>query len=252
MRRTRRRPAVISSSIDPPGAKWITLARKRDVGPVSRQASLDAVTVSVRAASTALVLAVLVVAELIVTVAATWVFAASAGRIVDDDEVAPSSTALVLGSLVHDGVPGDYVRGRLDTALRLYRAGLITRIINSGNGSAAAGDEPAVMRRYLQEHGVPARAIVDDGGGVDTAASCRRAYGRFGVRRVVIVTQDFHLGRAIALCRAAGLDPTGVAATCPCPGWTVVRNHLREIFLARPRALLSVAGPRGSATWSFG
>ncbi|MYR08184.1 YdcF family protein [Gordonia sp. SID5947] len=180
--------------------------------------------------------------ELIITIAATWVYASSSGRVLDAADVPAGSTALVLGSLVHDGEPGDYVRGRLDTAVDLYRTGRVSRIINSGNGSAAAGDEPAVMRSYLEDHGVVGDDITDDPHGMDTEASCRRADEDFGVRAAVIVTQDFHLTRAIALCRSLGIDATGVAARCDCPAWTVVRNHLRELALARPRALLSVVG----------
>ncbi|AZG47579.1 hypothetical protein D7316_04191 [Gordonia insulae] len=183
--------------------------------------------------------AVLVAVELVITIGATWVYVSSSGRIIDDVEVPAGSTALVLGSLVDDGEPGDYVRGRLDTTVDLYRSGLVTRIINSGNGSAAAGNEPAVMRGYLEERGVPTAAIADDPLGFDTEASCRRARDVFDADRVVIITQDFHLSRAIALCSSRGVDATGVAAGCDCPTWTLARNHLRELVLARPRALLS-------------
>ncbi|MFW0786465.1 ElyC/SanA/YdcF family protein [Gordonia sp. CPCC 206044] len=176
--------------------------------------------------------------ELVITIAATWVFVASTGRIVDADEVPSGSTALVLGSLVRDDVPGDYVRGRLDTTVDLYRDGRLVRIINSGNGSVEAGNEPAVMRRYLEDRGVASSVITDDPDGRDTDASCRRAHDVFGVRRAVIITQDFHLSRAIALCRRRGVDAVGVAARCDCAVWTVARNHLREAVLARPRALL--------------
>ncbi|MFW0793755.1 ElyC/SanA/YdcF family protein [Gordonia sp. CPCC 205515] len=185
-----------------------------------------------------LLLIALVGLELIVTIAATWVYVSASGRELAPDDVPPHSTALVLGSLVDDGVPGDYVRGRLDTAIDLYRSGHVTRIINSGNGSAEAGNEPAVMRDYLQAHGVPAAAIVDDPDGMDTDDSCARARSVYGLDRAVIVTQDFHLPRAIALCRRHGIDAVGVAARCDCPTVTVVRNHFRELFLARPRALV--------------
>lgn len=185
----------------------------------------------------------LVLVELWITLAVTWMYIASVGRV--DDAAAPASrpTLLVLGSLVYDdGSPGDYVRGRLDTALELYRSGGVDRIINSGNGSAEAGNEPAVMRRYLEERGVASRVIADDPAGLDTAASCRRAREVFGVDDVVIVTQGFHLRRAIALCRDQGVDARGVAARCDCPAWTLARNHIRETVFAGPRALLTAVG----------
>lgn len=188
-------------------------------------------------------LVLLVLGELVVTISATWVFVASSGRIVDAQAIPNRSTLLVLGSLVSDGEPGSYVRGRLDTALELYRAGAVARIVVSGNGDADAGDEPAVMRGYLESHGVPAAVIVDDPAGYDTDRSCRRlpeVVGGAASSPVVIVTQDFHVSRAIALCRARGIDAVGVEAGCECAWWTVVRNHIREALLARPRALLSV------------
>ncbi|VFA89398.1 vancomycin high temperature exclusion protein [Gordonia paraffinivorans] len=185
----------------------------------------------------------LIVVELWITVAATWMYVESSGRIVDAGRVSEGSTLLVLGSLVYDdGTPGDYVRGRLDTAAQLYRTGRVDRIINSGNGSEDAGNEPAVMRAHLEAAGVPPEAIVDDPEGYDTAASCRRAHEDFGADALVVVTQDFHLPRAIALCRDAGVDARGVVAECDCPAWTVVRNHIREKVFAGPKALLSAVG----------
>lgn len=178
--------------------------------------------------------------ELVVTVALTWVTTSASGRVVDVERLTPAPrTALVLGSLVSDGVPGDYVRGRLDTTVALWEHTQISRIILSGNGSAQAGNEPSVMRRYLRAHGVPDSAMIDDPHGYDTAASCRRARMTYGATEVLVVTQDFHLDRAIALCRVAGLDAIGVAARCDCPTWTVIRNHARELLLANPRALAS-------------
>ena len=179
---------------------------------------------------------------LVVTIAATWIHVAASGRIVDDDAVAPGSTIVVFGSLVRDGAPGDYVRGRLDSAIDLYRQGKVARIINSGNGTEDAGDEPRVMRTYLEARGVPSSIIVDDPAGMDTEATCRRI-GRLdadGRRPVVLITQDFHAGRAVALCRRVGIDAVAVEAGCECAVWTQVRNHLREALLARPRALVSL------------
>lgn len=186
------------------------------------------------------IMAAYIAVELIITVALTWVTASASGRIVDADDLTPAPrTALVLGSLVTDGVAGDYVRGRLDTTVGLWHNAQIGRIILSGNGSDDAGNEPSVMRRYLRERGVPDAAMLDDPAGYDTSASCRRARAVFGATAVLVVTQDFHLDRAIALCRAAGVDASGVVARCDCPTWTVLRNHARELLLANPRALAS-------------
>jgi vancomycin permeability regulator SanA len=183
----------------------------------------------------------LIVGEGIVAASATWVYFAARSRVVAPQDVPAGSTALVLGSKVSDGEPGEYVRARLDTAVALYRSGRVTTILNSGNGSSRYGSETGVMRAYLERAGVPSAAIRDDPAGYDTERSCVRARSEFGLSAAVLVTQDFHLDRAIALCRRHGPDPIGVAAPCPdCAWWSIVRNHLREALLARPRALLSL------------
>ncbi len=192
-----------------------------------------------RSAARLVVPVLLVVVELWITVAATWMYVVAGDRVLDAEQVPDGSTLLVLGSLVEDGAPGDYVRGRLDVAAELYRDGRVARIINSGNGSPEAGDEPTVMRSHLEAAGVPAQVMVDDPLGLDTAASCRRAREVFGAEGLVIVTQDFHLERAIALCRGEGVDARGVEAECDCPTWTLVRNHIREAVFAGPKAVLS-------------
>lgn len=185
-----------------------------------------------------------VVVEAMVAAAGTWVYFAARNRVVAPGEVPVGSTALVLGAKVLDGEPGVYVRARLDTAAQLYASGRVTTIINSGNGSSRYGSETAVMRAYLEKAGIPSSAILDDPAGYDTQRSCSRARSEFGLPTVVVVTQGFHLDRAIALCRLDGPDPIGVAAPCEgCAWWSIVRNHLREALLARPRALLSTVLP---------
>jgi vancomycin permeability regulator SanA len=192
-----------------------------------------------RARLVALIGVVLICVQGSVAMAATWVYVLAFGRQSYVENAPSAPVALVLGSRVDEHGPGSYVRGRLDTALDLYRAGRVERILNSGNGRPEAGNEPAVMRAYLEERGVPATAIVDDPEGYDTASSCRRARDVYGFDDVLVVTQDFHLGRAIALCRDVGVVAHGVYADCDCPMWTVARNHVRETYLARPRALLT-------------
>lgn len=177
--------------------------------------------------------------QFVIASAATWIYLVAFDREFDVPDAPSAPVALVLGSKVSDGEPGSYVRGRLDSALELYRDGRVQRILNSGNGDRAAGDEPQVMRSYLEQRGVPAAAIIDDPEGFDTAESCRRARDVYDVHEVLIVTQDFHLGRAIGLCRDIGIDAQGVYAGCECAPWTVARNHIRETVLAGPRALLT-------------
>lgn len=121
--------------------------------------------------------------------------------------------AIVFGANVAAGQPSPYLARRLDVALDLYRRGKVTVILVTGDNSRPDYDEPTVMRTYLVDRGVPAERIVRDFAGFDTWASCARAKKIFGVDHATLVTQDFHLPRALLLCRAAGIDAYGVADT---------------------------------------
>lgn len=120
--------------------------------------------------------------------------------------------AVVFGAAEHGGYPTPYLARRLDVALDLYRRGKVTVILATG-ASAPGYDEPTAMRKYLTEHGVPASRIVRDFKGLDTWDSCARAKQIFGVAHATLVTQDFHLPRALMLCHSAGIDAYGVADT---------------------------------------
>ncbi len=100
---------------------------------------------------------------------------------------------------------------RLDIALRLYQAGRVKAILVSGDHGRWTYDEPDAMKTYLLARGVPTGRIVPDYAGFDTYDSCARAKRIFGVTQAIVVTQGFHIDRAIALCRTLGVDATGVA-----------------------------------------
>ena len=118
---------------------------------------------------------------------------------------------LVLGAEVYaDGVPSKFLQARLDLAVELYRRGLVERLLVSGDGRSVFYDETGGMRAYLLEHDVEESALVVDPGGLDTYDSCLRARDVFGVERLVVVSQSYHLPRALAICRALGLDAWGV------------------------------------------
>lgn len=131
----------------------------------------------------------------------------------NEGAVADADCALVLGAGVRgDGTPSDVLRDRLDAALELYREGRVTRVLVSGDHRRESYDEPNAMRRYLEEKGVPREAIFMDHAGIDTYSSVWRARHVFGADRVVIVTQEFHLSRAVWCARALGMEAEGRAA----------------------------------------
>lgn len=83
-------------------------------------------------------------------------------------------------------------------------------LVVSGDHLTATYDEPDAMRRWLIDHGVPAERIVSDNAGEDTYSSCVRAREVFGVTSSILISQSYHLPRAITTCRLVGIDAVGV------------------------------------------
>jgi vancomycin permeability regulator SanA len=135
----------------------------------------------------------------------------AAGRVYSESDVPVTPVALVLGALVFpDGTPSPFLAARLDVAYRLYRRGKIRVVVVSGDNMAKEYNEPEAMRSYLINAGMPAEAVIADHAGFDTYDSCARALRIFGIERLIVVTQSYHLPRAVATCRALGIDAVGV------------------------------------------
>jgi vancomycin permeability regulator SanA len=147
----------------------------------------------------------------------------SAGRIVTTAADAPSmDVAMVLGASIYpDGTPSPYLKGRLDLAVQLYQLGKVKVILVSGDGTSDHYDEPTGMKNYLVKQGIPADKIVADPSGYDTYDSCVRAKQIYGVNRMLVVSQSYHLPRAITTCRLVGVDAYGV-------GDSSVEKYTRE------------------------
>jgi vancomycin permeability regulator SanA len=124
--------------------------------------------------------------------------------------VPPRPVALVFGTELIGGRPGPRLADRLTAAVDLFRAGKVGHLLMTGGA-----EEVAAMRAFAVEAGVPGTAITGDPGGLDSYDSCRRARTVFGVTAAVVVTQAYHLARALWLCRAEGLDAVGLAT----PDW---------------------------------
>ena len=158
-------------------------------------------------------LAVAGVLLVVVTVGASvvWVRSGAAGHIFSEVDVPPAPVALVLGAQVNpDGQASPFLAARLDLARRLFLAGKVRVILVSGDNMRLHYDEPDAMRGWLIAHDVPAAKIVRDYAGFDTYDSCDRAIRIFGVHQAIVVTQSYHVPRAVMLCRRLGLDASGV------------------------------------------
>lgn len=141
---------------------------------------------------------------------ATWLHSVADARVRTTADVPARQVAVVFGAGLWDGKPSPYLANRLRAAAQLYRDKKVKVVLVTGDNSRVEYDEPDAMRTFLVEHGVPDSRIVSDFAGFDTWDSCVRARKIFGVKRAVLVTQGFHIRRAIALCRAAGIDAYGV------------------------------------------
>jgi vancomycin permeability regulator SanA len=158
-----------------------------------------------------------------------YVRLAAAGQLYSEDAVPAAPVALVLGALVFpDGTPSPFLAARLDLAHRLYAAGKVRVIVVSGDNMAEEYNEPEAMRTYLINAGVPAEAVIADYAGFDTYDSCVRALRIFGVTKLIVVTQSYHLPRAVASCRALGIEATGVGDDSVRHGVAWKRGAIRD------------------------
>ncbi len=128
-------------------------------------------------------------------------------------QVPPRPVAIVFGAgYWPDGQLSDALTDRLETAIELYQAGKVNKLLLTGDNRFVHYNEPAVMAQYAQARGVPSEDLVLDYAGRRTYDSCYRAKAIFGVERAILVTQEFHLPRALFLCDRIGLDSIGIVA----------------------------------------
>ncbi|MFF9397047.1 SanA/YdcF family protein [Streptomyces griseoluteus] len=166
----------------------------------------------------------------------TWLYASTADRLRTAADVPRTEVAVVFGAGLWNGGPSPYLARRLDAAARLYRAGRIEAVLVTGDNSREDYDEPSAMRTYLGRHGVPAERVVSDYAGFDTWDSCVRARRVFGVHRAILISQTFHIRRAVALCEAAGVSSYGLGVEDRHDA-TWYYGGTREVFAAGKAAL---------------
>lgn len=124
-----------------------------------------------------------------------------------------AQAVLVLGASVFaDGTPSDILADRLEVAADLYLAGAADSVIVSGDNRDAHYNESDAMKEYCVKLGVPADAIIVDRAGYDTYASVYRAKYEYGMDDIFVVTQAYHLYRALAIAQGLGMQAEGVPA----------------------------------------
>jgi SanA protein len=156
-------------------------------------------------------------------------------------EVPRAQVAIVPGALVQpDGRMSAMLRDRVERAAALWHAGKVEKILVSGDHHSWDYDEPGTMRKALVADGVAPRDVFEDHAGFDTWATMVRAKSIFGVRDAVVVTQGFHMPRALYLADAAGIDATGLTADLHHWGYQGRKSTAREV-LSRVKAIADVA-----------
>ena len=176
---------------------------------------------------------------LLLAAATIYVVAKAKSRIIDPAAAGTvgADCILVLGAKVYGESPSGILKDSLDAAIELYNAGAAPKLLMSGDHGEVSYDELYAMKKYALESGVPSCDVFCDHAGFNTYNSLARAKVVFGCERIIVVTQEFHISRAIFLGQAVGLDIYGVTSDRS-PDKTA--NYVREAF-ARVKAVYDAA-----------
>lgn len=137
-------------------------------------------------------------------------------KVYTDTEIVPDyDVAIVFGAGIKDNrEPNDMLRHRLDTVARLYYEGKVNKMLLSGDNSDFDYNEPQVMYNYLvREHDIRAEDLVRDYAGLRTYDTCARAKNIWNIEKAILVSQGYHLSRAIFTCENLGIESSGLSAT---------------------------------------
>ena len=133
--------------------------------------------------------------------------------IVDIADAPHAPVGIVFGAgLRRDGGPTTVLYDRVAAAAQLFSEGKVDMLLLSGYETMEGYSEPSAMREVAESLGVPSEAIVTDGLGTRTFTTCERAISTFGIEQALLITQDYHLPRALAICDGLGIDAVGVSA----------------------------------------
>ncbi len=137
-------------------------------------------------------------------------------RYTEATKVPPQRVAIVFGAGVYpDGTPSPMLADRVTAAVELYKLGRVKKILMTGDNSRKDYDEVTTMQQFAIARGVPQQDITLDYAGFSTYESCYRAKDIFGVKNAILVTQNFHLPRAVYTCRQFGIQALGLGT----PDW---------------------------------
>lgn len=159
------------------------------------------------------VLAFIIIVIIILTLISLRVQTKYSDKILSAQQVEPPNIALVFGAgLKAKGVPGAVLEDRIRTAIQLYQDGRVGKILMSGDNSLVNHNEVQAMKNFALEQGLPEEALLLDHAGNSTLESCQRLQSEFNLPKIILVTQKYHLRRALYICNKLDIDAFGVAA----------------------------------------
>lgn len=171
----------------------------------------------------------------LVAAANGWVITSTADRVFTDENAVPANrVGLLLGTNGRNAI-----RNRTASAARLYHAAKVQTILVSGNANDHGFDEPAAMKVALMKLGVPERAIVTDSASLRTLDSMVRSKALGGLTNVTIITEAYHLNRALFLARHLRLEANGFCFSPPAAPKPMLRARVREVG-ARVKSILDI------------
>jgi SanA protein len=176
-------------------------------------------------------------------------------RVTSVSEAKTERAAIVFGAgLRRDGSPTTILRDRVETASSLYKQGKVEKLLFSGDNSNLDYNEPGAMKDYALQLGIPEKDVILDYAGRRTYDTCYRAKEIFGLQKALLVTQPYHLPRAVFTCNMLGLESSGVYAdNYPYRKLSLGFWNLRElpatlvafweIFISKPKPILGNPEP---------
>ena len=176
-----------------------------------------------------------------------WVVNSTADRVLTPEKAAELQDVdciLVLGCLVRsEGTPSDMLADRLRRGVELHKAGAAPKLLMTGDHGRTNYDEVNTMKQYAIDEGIPSQDIFMDHAGFSTYESLYRARDIFHAKKIIIVTQEYHLYRALYIAQALGLDAYGVNADYRNYSGQTARD-IREILARNKDFLTSVFQPQ--------
>ena len=174
-----------------------------------------------------------------------YVQISTSNLIVDSNskKIENNDCALVLGAAIWNGKPSPMLKDRLDVAINLYKEGVVPKIIMSGDHRENDYDEVNVMKKYAVINGVKSEDVFMDHAGLSTYDSMYRAKEIFKAKKIVIVTQKYHLYRSLYIGKSLDLKVYGIEAT-PIKYSGQMQRDLREILARDKDFIKSIFKPK--------